>query len=58
MNSGLVATVGDQGTTGDDVREMGGYWRQGLPGLGYFQVLWGLLRTLLTTSRAAVEFSW
>jgi len=33
INSGLEATVGDQGTTGDDV-ELGGYWRWGLPGLG------------------------
>ena len=32
-SSGLEAMVGDQGTTGDDV-ELGGYWRQGLPGLG------------------------
>ena len=30
---GLVAMVGDQGTMGDDV-ELGGYWRQGLLGLG------------------------
>jgi len=30
---GLEAMVGDQGMTGDDV-EVGGYWRQGLPGLG------------------------
>ena len=28
MNSGLEATVGDQGTTGDDV-ELMGYWRRG-----------------------------
>jgi len=34
MNSGLEAMVGDQGTTGDDAQETGGYWRQGLPGLG------------------------
>ena len=33
MNSGLEATVGDQGMMGDDV-ELGGYWRRGLPGLG------------------------
>jgi len=33
MNSGLEATVGDQGMTGDDV-ELGGYWRRGLLGLG------------------------
>jgi len=33
INSGLEAMVGDQGTTGDNV-ELGGYWRQGLPGLG------------------------
>jgi len=33
INSGLEAMVGDQGTMGDDV-ELGGYWRQGLPGLG------------------------
>jgi len=32
-SSGLVATVGDQGMMGDDV-EVGGYWRQGLLGLG------------------------
>jgi len=30
---GLEAMVGDQGMMGDDV-ELGGYWRQGLPGLG------------------------
>ena len=33
MNLGLEAMVGDQGMTGDDM-ELGGYWRQGLPGLG------------------------
>jgi len=32
-SSGLEATVGDQGTIGDNV-ELGGYWRRGLPGLG------------------------
>ena len=32
MNSGLDATVGNQGMVGDWVRL--GYWRQGLPGLG------------------------
>ena len=30
---GLEAMVGDQGTTGNKV-ELGGYWRQGLLGLG------------------------
>ena len=61
MNSkwslGLEAMVGDQGTMGDNVGLVG-YWRWGLPGLGYFQVLWGLLRMSLMTSRAAAEFSW
>jgi len=57
QSSGLEAMVGDQGTTGDDVGLVG-YWRRGLPGLGYFQVLWGLLRMSLTTSRAVAEFSW
>jgi len=31
---GLEVAVGDQGMVGDDVREAGGYWRQGLLGLG------------------------
>jgi len=31
---GLEAVVGNQGTMGDDVWEMGGYWSWGLPGLG------------------------
>jgi len=33
-SSGLEATVGDQGTTGDEARGAGGYWSWGLPGLG------------------------
>ena len=33
-SSGLEATVGDQGTTGDEARDTGGYWRRGLLGLG------------------------
>jgi len=32
-NLGLEATVGDQGTVGDCML-LGGYWRQGLLGLG------------------------
>ena len=32
-NLGLEATVGNQGTVGDDVL-LGGYWRWGLLGLG------------------------
>jgi len=50
-------TGGNGGRPGDDTQGTGEYWRRGLPGLGLFQVLWGLLRTLLTTSRAAAEFS-
>ena len=33
-SSGLEATVGDQGTMGDDARGLVGDWRRGLPGLG------------------------